>query len=189
MKIKITEKQLDLILREQEDPLEKTLSSLEYATDKPFSCVQYEPIKIGGEEVFSKNYPKKVKYTKSNVVDDKKEVLNVLFFKEWKGTTDNVISLKFLLVDANKRGQQMTYLGKFKCTGRNITFNLDTINYIQAAEDGSTKEEDTVDNGSTPFASNPFSGTVPLKDYTSLDELGKEIDKITFDFSRLNSVV
>ena len=54
MKIKISQSQLNLLIKEQEDTLEKSLSGLEYAIDKPFSCVEYEPITINGKKIIPK---------------------------------------------------------------------------------------------------------------------------------------
>ena len=188
MKIKITQKQLNTLLREQEDPIEKTLSGLEYAVDKPFSCVQYEPITINGKKSFPKNYRKSVKHIMDEEDGDKKYGINISFFKEWENTPDNVAIIKLFGEDKNKRGQQLEFAGKFNCTGRNIVIDLDTKTYYQANEKGSTNESD-LEKQNSPFASNPFSGEIPLKKYNSLNELGKEISKITFDHTKLNTIV
>ena len=188
MKIKITEDQLHLILKEQEDPLEKTLSSLEYSTNKPFSCVEYEPIKINGKDVFPKNFRKNVKYKTSEVDGEKKFGINVNFFKEYQNTPMEYVVLKIFGEDDGKRYQSLEYQGSFKCQGRAIKITLNDVNYYQAAENGSTKKNDLIKQ-TTPFTPNPFSGTIPLNDYNSLDALGAEISKITFDHNSLNNII
>ena len=85
-----------------------------------------------------------------------------------------------------KRFQQIEYTGTFHCTGRDIVIDLEGAQYYQAKEDGSTKDLVKQD---TAFDPNPFSGTIPLKEYNSLKDLGKEIEKIKFDFSKLNDIV
>jgi len=188
MKIKITQKQLNLLLKEQADPLEKSLSGLEYATNKPFSCVQYEPITINGKKSFPKNYRKSVKHTISEEDGKKKYVVNIDFFKEWQNTSDNVVIVRLGGIDDGKREQHLEYAGKFHCTGRDIVIDLDTQTYYQASENGSTNESD-LEKQNTSFTPNPFSGEIPLKKYNSLNELGKEISKITFDHTKLNPIV
>lgn len=188
MKIKITEDQLNLILKEQKDPLEKTLSSLDYATNKPFSCVEYEPIKINGKDVFPKNFRKTVQYMKSTEDGEKKFGINVSFFKEYQHTPLDYVVLKIFGLDDGKRYQQLEYQGSFKCQGRVIKITLNDVNYYQAAENGSMKENDLIKQTS-PFTPNPFSGTIPLNNYNSLDALGAEISKITFDHNSLNNII
>lgn len=188
MKIKITQKQLNFLLKEQEDPVDKILSGLEYATNKPFSCVQYEPITINGSKSFPINYSKSVKHIIADENGDKKYGINLNFFKEWNNTPKNVFILKLFGLDNNKRFQQLEYAGEFTCAGRNIVINLDTEYYYQAPENGSVKESDLLKQDS-PFSPNPFSGKIPLKNYNSLNELGKEISKITFDHTKLNTIV
>ena len=99
-----------------------------------------------------------------------------------------VIVLKIGVTDEGKRPQQIEYTGTFHCTGRDIVIDLEGAQYYQAKEDGSTKEED-LEKKATAFDPNPFSGTIPLKEYNSLKDLGKEIEKIKFDFSKLNAIV
>ena len=98
------------------------------------------------------------------------------------------ITLHFTVWGKNKRLQQLEYTGTFHCTGRDIVIDLEGTQYYQAKEDGSTKDED-LEKQATPFTLNPFSGTIPLKEYNSLKDLGKEIEKIKFDFSKLNPIV
>ena len=74
MKIKISQSQFNSLIKEQEDNYEKVLSDLEYATDKPFSCVQYEPITINGEKSFPKNYLKSVQHIISSITGEKKTI-------------------------------------------------------------------------------------------------------------------
>jgi hypothetical protein len=188
MKIKISRRQLNVLLKEQEDNVEKTLSDLEYGINKPFSCVQYEPITIDGKKSFPKNYRNSVKHKITESDGDKKYSININFFTEWENTSDNIVIIKLLGIDDGKRGQSLEYAGKFNCTGRDIVIDLDTQTYYQANEKGSTKESD-LEKQNSPFTSNPFSGSIPLKKYNSLDELGKEISKITFDHTKLNPIV
>ena len=188
MKIIITENQLQLILKEQEDPLEKTLSSLEYSTNKPFSCVEYEPIKINGQEVFPKNFRNIVQYITSNEDGEKKDGINITFYKEFNNTPLMYVVLKIAAVDEGKRYQQLEYQGSFKCQGRSIKITLTDVSYYQAAENGSM-EKLIESKQSTPFTPSPFSGTIPLNDYNSLDALGAEISKITFDHNSLNNII
>lgn len=188
MKIKITQKQLNLLLKEQTDPLEKSLSGLEYATNKPFSCVQYEPITINGKKSFPTNYRKSVKHKVTEENGNQKYAININFFKEWENTSNNVVIIKLLGIDDGKRGQSLEYAGKFNCVGRDIVIDLDTQTYYQANEKGSTNESD-LEKQNTSFTPNPFSGEIPLKKYNSLNELGKEISKITFDHTKLNPIV
>jgi hypothetical protein len=188
MKIKITQKQLNFLLKEQEEPVEKILSGLEYATNKPFSCVQYEPITINGSKSFPTNYSKSVKHKISDVHGDKIYSINLNFFKEWNNTPKNVLIIKLFGEDKNKRGQLLEYAGEFTCAGRNIVIDLDTEFYYQANKKGSTNESDIEKQG-TSFTPNPFSGKISLKKYNSLNELGEEISKITFDHTKLNPIV
>ena len=98
------------------------------------------------------------------------------------------VVLKIFGEDVGKRYQQLEYQGKFKCQGRAIKITLTDVNYYQAAENGSIQEVDLIKQ-STPFTPNPFSGTIPLNDYNSLDALGAEISKITFDHNSLNNII
>jgi len=188
MKIKISQSQLNLLIKEQEDTLEKSLSGLEYAIDKPFSCVEYEPITINGKKSFPKNRRKSVIHTIIKEEVDKIFVINIDFIKEWKGTEKNIVLVKIGGEDKNKRSQQVEYAGTFHCTGRDIVIDLDPPQYYQAREDGSMEKEHVYKQPS-PISPNPFVGTIPGKEYKSLNELGKEIEKITFDFSKLNPIV
>jgi len=187
MKIKISQSQFNSLIKEQEDNYEKVLSDLEYATDKPFSCVQYEPITINGEKSFPKNYLKSVQHKIISISGEKKQGVKLTFFRDWKGKVgSSVIVLKIYGVTKGKRFQQIEYTGTFHCTGRDIVIDLEGGQYYQAKEDGSTKDLVKQD---TAFDPNPFSGTIPLKEYNSLKDLGKEIEKIKFDFSKLNDIV
>ena len=189
MKIKISQSQFNSLIKEQEDNYEKVLSDLEYATDKPFSCVQYEPITINGEKSFPKNYLKSVQHIISSITGEKKQSVNLTFFRDWNGQVgSSVVVLKIGGEDKGKRFQQIEYTGTFHCTGRDIVIDLEGAQYYQAKEDGSTKDEDLV-KLATAFTPNPFSSTIPLKEYNSLKDLGKEIEKIKFDFSKLNAIV
>jgi hypothetical protein len=187
MKIKITEKQLKQILIEQVDALEKSLSILDYQFDKPFSCVQYEPIDINGKNIFPKNYAKKVDYVVGEENGTEKYGINLTFWKEWKGTAQNVVIIHLFGEDDGKRFQQLEYAGDFACNGRSIEIDLDTQIYYQADEQGK-KGEHKVESA-TPFNKNPFSGEIPLKKYSSLDALGTEISKIKFDHTQLNPII
>lgn len=188
MKIKITENQLKFLLKEQEDKLEKSLSGLDYATNKPFSCVQYEPISINGVKSFPKNYRKSVDHKIKKEEGKKIFSISISFRKDDPTPNNNIIVIHITGLDDNKRVQQLEYLGKFFCTGRNIVIDIDTENYFQASENGSIDKNDLIKQ-STPFSPNPFSDKIPLKKYNSLNELGKEISKITFDHTKLNPIV
>jgi hypothetical protein len=188
MKIKITEKQLKQILIEQVDALEKSLSILDYQFDKPFSCVQYEPIDINGKNIFPKNYAKKVQYKVSELNGAEKYGINLTFWKEWKGTPKNVVVIHLGGEDDGKRFQQLEYAGDFACNGRSIEIDLDTQIYYQADETNSFKDADR-EKQNTEFYNNPFSGEIPLKKYSSLDALGTEISKIKFDHTQLNPII
>jgi hypothetical protein len=169
------------------DALEKSLSSLDYQVDKPFSCVQYEPIDINGKNIFPKNHAKKVQYKVSDLSGTGKYGINLTFWKEWKGLSQNVVIIHLGGEDEGKRFQQLQYAGQYTCNGRSIEIDLDTQIYYQADEQGK-KGEHKVESD-TPFNKNPFSGVIPLKKYSSLDALGAEISKIKFDHTQLNPII
>ena len=196
MKIILTEKQIGILgLYEQtpDEKLEKTLSSFTYQ-DKPHSCVQHEPMDIGGEKIFPKIYPKKVIYTKDIVNGDDKRRDVITFFKENKAGNKNVVTIQIGVSAKDKRIQQIEFVGSFMCgKGTNTTFKVnrrieDKITdkgYYQA--DAKGKVKDWV-RQTTPFTPIPFSGTLPTGTYNSLKELATDINKIKVDFNNLNTI-
>jgi len=193
MKIKITESQLKICLKEQIDPAEKILQNLEYTTIKPFSCVQYEPIKIKEKTISPENNPKNIKflYKGSGEGSDQKYNIKIYFFKELGGTPKEWISIKVPVVDKDKRSQQLEYTGFYKCAGREITISINAMEYQEADENGSL--EDAVKSNS-PFSNSAFSNEFSVsesspKSFNSLNDLGVELSKIEIDFDELNNKI
>ena len=201
MRIIIKESQLNLLLNEQ-GKNEKTLSNLEYATNKPFSCVQYsEGFSVKGVNLKTKGYRKYIEKTATYELPDeegepigRKIEFVVSFHKEWGNElmgelkANDVISIRINAFSDTKRFQQITFLGDYKCSKRDIYFKIDSVNYKEEEESGNF--EVGADQNS-PFSPNPYSNlNISVgKEYNNLNDLIGDLNKINVNFNNLKDIV
>ena len=205
MKIKISEKQLNFLLKEQNgdgpQSLERGMTPRKrIGTGRPgggeypvFSCLMYEPMTIKGKKIYPKNYPRTVEYswkeegeddgkkfTKRIVVSfNKYDVGGARDFKRW-------LQIAYGVEKEEKKSRTAVIYNTdntFICGG-DFSIEIDT------PEISSTKfaqEDSSGDFVDCTSCSNTFNNLPSKTSFKSLNDFGKEISKVTFDLSTLEN--
>lgn len=204
MKIKISEKQLNFLLKEQngDEPqsLERGMTSRKrIGTGRPgggeypvFSCLMYEPMTIKGEKIYPKNYPRTVEYYWYEEGDDSGKYKNfiwVIFHKYDSGGGRDLLRWVDIVCGTSKeekysRTMAISDISNTFICGADFSIEIDTpkISSTKFAQEDSSGN--FVDCSS---CSNTFDNLPTKTSFKSLNDFGKEIGKVTFDLSTLEN--
>ena len=196
MRIKISERQLGLLLKEQDEPESKEKFTKWNAIGgrgdvyPVFSCVMYEPMTLKGDKIYPKNYPNYVEYVYvDDSVSGETKGISVTFHKKEPGGSDTKLWIEviwFLGADGKKNRMMSleSVANTFKC-GAEFSIEITTpdISSVIYYEKNSTTNEYEVCSS----CSNSFSNLPTGTSFSSLKSFGDAIGKVEFDITTLTS--
>lgn len=204
MKIKISEKQLNFLLKEQNGDTPQSLergmiSRKKIGRGKPgggeypvFSCLMYEPMTIKGKKIYPKNYPRTVEYNWLEEGDDSGKYKNfiwVIFNKYDVGGGSDFKRWIDIIYGVSKEGKYSRTMAisdtsnTFIC-GADFSIKIDTpkISSVKYAEENASGDFEDCSS-----CSNTFSNLPSKTSFNSLNDFGKKISSVTFDLSTLQN--